>query len=293
MLRGRRLQAEFGLVSLEGCFPLAPSFDHAGPMGLSVGVCEEMLAILAPGFEPQISLGSLADLSIGVAWSGHTDPLLRARVGEVAACFGAARDLDVPFADDLVPIFMREVAEVHRDIYAEHHDLYGQNVGTKVARCLEVTDGEVEIAVRARERYREHLADLFAGIDLLLTPTLPCVPPLATVDEIELRQSYIRFTIPFNAIGAPALALPAGTAEGGLPASVQLVGPPGGDALVLAAGRRLEAAGRRPQTPAARTRTGRRSCRPRRRHHRLRCTRSDRRGDRLHGRPWLPLRLDR
>ncbi len=45
-----------------------------------------------------------------------------------------------------------------------------------------------------------------------------------------------RFTAPFNVLGWPALALPCGTAEDGLPASVQLVGRPGDDALVLAAG---------------------------------------------------------
>jgi Asp-tRNA(Asn)/Glu-tRNA(Gln) amidotransferase A subunit family amidase len=50
----------------------------------------------------------------------------------------------------------------------------------------------------------------------------------------------IRFTYPFNALGWPALALPCGDAEDGLPASVQLVGRPGDDGLVLAAGRALE-----------------------------------------------------
>jgi Asp-tRNA(Asn)/Glu-tRNA(Gln) amidotransferase A subunit family amidase len=49
----------------------------------------------------------------------------------------------------------------------------------------------------------------------------------------------IRNTFPFNALGWPALALPCGTAEDGLPASIQLVGRPGADALVLAAGERL------------------------------------------------------
>jgi Asp-tRNA(Asn)/Glu-tRNA(Gln) amidotransferase A subunit family amidase len=49
----------------------------------------------------------------------------------------------------------------------------------------------------------------------------------------------IRFTYPFNALGWPALALPCGSAEEGLPASVQIVGRPGDDALVLAAGRLL------------------------------------------------------
>src|ERR671929_360181 len=40
----------FDLVSLEGCFPLAPSFDHAGPMARSVGDRATMLEALAPGF---------------------------------------------------------------------------------------------------------------------------------------------------------------------------------------------------------------------------------------------------
>ena len=50
----------------------------------------------------------------------------------------------------------------------------------------------------------------------------------------------MRLTFPFNALGWPALALPCGPAEDGLPASVQLVGRPGDDALVLAVGELLE-----------------------------------------------------
>src|SRR5437660_492382 len=42
----------YGLVSLEGCFALAPSFDHAGPMARDVASCERMLAVLADGFAP-------------------------------------------------------------------------------------------------------------------------------------------------------------------------------------------------------------------------------------------------
>ena len=56
-----------------------------------------------------------------------------------------------------------------------------------------------------------------------------------------MRESLIHFTYPFNLLGWPALALPCGTAEDGLPASAQLVGRPGADELVLAAGALLEA----------------------------------------------------
>jgi Asp-tRNA(Asn)/Glu-tRNA(Gln) amidotransferase A subunit family amidase len=51
-----------------------------------------------------------------------------------------------------------------------------------------------------------------------------------------------RLTALFNLTGWPALALPCGAAEGGLPASVQLAAPAGGDAFVLAAGAALEQA---------------------------------------------------
>ena len=232
----------FGLVSLEGCFPLAPSFDHAGPMARSVATCAGMLAALAPGFEPLPGLDSLEELTVGVAWTADADPLVGARVEEAAALFANAHPVEVPFADELGALFTREVAETHRELFAEHRDLYGTNVGTKVARCLEVGDAQVRASARAREVYRARLGEILDGIDLLLTPTIASVPPPNTVNELQLRSRYVRFTIPFNAIGAPALALPCGLAEDGLQASVQLVGAPGEDALLLAAGELLQRA---------------------------------------------------
>ena len=86
------------------------------------------------------------------------------------------------------------------------------------------------------------MAELFGEVDLLVTPTLPFVAPLAGQDERELRGRLTQLTWPFNLLGAPALALPCGPAEDGLPASVQIAGPPGADALVLAAGALLEGA---------------------------------------------------
>jgi len=115
-------------------------------------------------------------------------------------------------------------------------------VRAKLERCLAVTDAEYDRAVAARERYRERLQAAVAEVDLVLTPTLVCVAPRVGQDELSLRDTLTRLTFPFNAGGWPALALPCGAAEDGLPASVQLAAPPGEDAPVLAAGAALERA---------------------------------------------------
>jgi aspartyl-tRNA(Asn)/glutamyl-tRNA(Gln) amidotransferase subunit A len=234
------LKATFDLVPTEGCFPLAPSFDHVGPMATTVAGCTAQLEALVPGFRPR-ELESLDELSVAVAWTDEADPLVGERVREAAAQFSRRRDVGWP-RPQIDALFMREVADVHRELYGENGELYGDNVATKIERCLGVSDAEATLAARARDEYRDQCAELLEGFDLLLTPTLPCVAPRTGVGDLALRSTLTRNTLPFNALGWPALALPCGAAEDGLPASVQLVAPAGGDALVLAAGERLAAA---------------------------------------------------
>ena len=133
-------------------------------------------------------------------------------------------------------LFMREVADVHRGLFPERADEYGENVRGKIERCTQVTGEQVEIARSARAAYRDRCDEATQAIDLLVTPTMAFVPPPADVDELTIRERGISLTFPFDSLGWPALALPCGSAEDGLPASVQLIGPPGADALVLAAG---------------------------------------------------------
>jgi Asp-tRNA(Asn)/Glu-tRNA(Gln) amidotransferase A subunit family amidase len=73
-----------------------------------------------------------------------------------------------------------------------------------------------------------------------VAPTVPFVAPPAEVDELEIRAVAISLTYPISSLGWPALALPCGPAEDGLPASVQVAAPAGEDARVLAAGGLLE-----------------------------------------------------
>jgi aspartyl-tRNA(Asn)/glutamyl-tRNA(Gln) amidotransferase subunit A len=228
-----------GLVSVEGCFPLAPSYDVVGPMASSVEGCERLLRALAPGFEPVV-LESLEELEVGIAWLDRAEPLVRRRVDEVAALFPRRRELALPLAPANRADFMREVADVHRALFPGNEQLYGENVRDKVERCLQVRDEEADAAERERADYCERVTEAVGELDLLVTPTVPFVAPPADLDELEIRAAAISHTYPISSLGWPALALPCGPAEDGLPASVQLAAPAGRDARVLAAGRLLE-----------------------------------------------------
>jgi aspartyl-tRNA(Asn)/glutamyl-tRNA(Gln) amidotransferase subunit A len=228
-----------GLVSAEGCFPLAPSYDVVGPLASSVEGCERLLRALAPGFEP-LELESLEELDVGIAWLDRADPLVRERVADAAALFPRRREIELPLAPANRADFMREVADVHRALFPGNEELYGENVRGKIERCLRVSDGVVASAERERAEYRERFLEALGELDLVVTPTVLLVAPPADADELELRLPATDHTYPFSSLGWPALALPCGPAEDGLPASVQLAAPAGGDARVLAAGRLLE-----------------------------------------------------
>jgi aspartyl-tRNA(Asn)/glutamyl-tRNA(Gln) amidotransferase subunit A len=196
----------YGLVAMDGVFPLAPSFDHAGPLALSVDACAELLDLELPAI-------ALDDLRVASAWGGV--------VGEAVA---------FPTAEAVVPAFMREVGEVHRDLYEESGELYGENIRGKVERCIAVTDGDYAAALRARAELRERAEEAVAGFDVLVTPVLSCPVPAADCVETDVRAAMTLYTFPFNALGWPALAV----------GNVQVIGRPGADALVLAAGRAFE-----------------------------------------------------
>ncbi|WP_326551497.1 amidase [Micromonospora sp. NBC_01813] len=105
--------------------------------------------------------------------------------------------------------------------------------------------------VRAADRagWRERMIGFFAdhGTDVLLTPALASVPPLATgwarrswSANMWSNIRYAPYAAPWNMAGLPALVVPAGLRPDGLPVGVQLVGPPGSELLLLAVAGQLE-----------------------------------------------------
>ena len=228
-----------GLVSLDGCWPLAASFDTAGPIAGDVEACRRMLEALVPGFAPA-ELESLEEVEVGIAWTELADPPVRELVDAAAARFPRRRRIELPLLPpETYVVFMREVAGVHRELFAENAHLYGEDVQIKVEKCLAVRDADVERGERLRREYREQAEAALDGVDLVLTPTLPILPPPlrrgVAAGDLDVREALIRFTYPFSSLGWPALALPCGEADG-LPVSLQLAGRAGADALVLAAG---------------------------------------------------------
>jgi aspartyl-tRNA(Asn)/glutamyl-tRNA(Gln) amidotransferase subunit A len=230
----------YGLVSLDGCWPLAPSYDHAGPMAMSAGECAALMGPLADLEAEPVELESIR-VAVARSWLDECDPLVRARVEAAAALFPNREDVAFPADAGDYDLFAHDVASVHEALFSEHGDEYGDEVAHKIERCLEVGETDGREAAERREAYRARCAGLLAGFDLLLTPTQPSVAPRVedAVDD-ALRERVIRFTYPFDSLGWPALALPCGPAEDGLPASVQLAAPQGADALVLGLGMALE-----------------------------------------------------
>jgi aspartyl-tRNA(Asn)/glutamyl-tRNA(Gln) amidotransferase subunit A len=205
------LKPTFGLVPVDGVFPLAPSFDHAGPMARDVAGCIELMEALAGVAVPDVAL---EDLRVASAWG---EP-----VGE---------PIEFPTFERAFPVFQREVADVHGELYAEHEELYGENIRGKIEGCLALSDAEYEAGLRARAQLREQAEAALEGFDVLVAPVLSCPVPAADCDEVAVRAAMTLYTFPFNALGWPALAV----------GDLQVVGRPGADGLVLAAGLGLEA----------------------------------------------------
>jgi aspartyl-tRNA(Asn)/glutamyl-tRNA(Gln) amidotransferase subunit A len=229
----------YALVPIDGCFPLAPSFDHVGPMARDVGSCVRMMEALVRDFVPEAV--ELGDLVVGVAWLEHASPLVAACVAEAASLFPGRREIELRLPDraDWGPAFRREALESHEGLFPERAEDYGEDVRESLEQAQGLTDADVSAANRVRERHREDAARAIDGLDLLLTPTLPVVAPLYGHGD---RTTMTEFTSLFNLVGWPALAIPCGIAEDGLPASIQVAGRAAADALVLAAGAALEQA---------------------------------------------------
>jgi len=227
-----------GLVDSAGVLPLAPSLDRIGVLAQSVADAACVATALSDSIRvqsaPRASIGVLRGLAPGVP-----DPILAAVEGTVRALARAGQrivELDAgPFdwsgaRRGALLITEVEGARVHSELL----DNPASEISPALREALEFgRRAGVERVDRARaqvERARSAVLAWLVQCDVLLLPTTPQVAfPFGT----EVPASQADFTAPASIAGAPAISLPADTAESGLPVGVQLVAGPGRDALLL------------------------------------------------------------
>jgi len=131
-----------------------------------------------------------------------------------------------------------EVYAVHKNYYANSPELYRPWMRQRLAQAATADTGAYVEDRFALERVRRTVNDVFAEVDLLITPTTP-VPPI-TIEEASnmspnpAGELWLRNTRPFNAYGLPTISIPCGFTSAGLPIGLQIAGPRFGEGRVLA-----------------------------------------------------------
>jgi amidase len=239
------LKTSYGRVPLDGVWPLAPSLDTVGPMAATVDGLVTGMALLEPGFTsaptPARRIGRLRTTARPEI-EQSVDEALKAAEFEVVTLdwdgFEAGTNI-------FTTIFLTEVWDTDHALAQAHPD----GIGDDIRQTLSMTDlfrPGLEEARSQLAAWRQTLLDLFGQVELLALPTLPTFPPrladLAPDSLINVIIEITQYTGLFNAAGIPCTAQPVPAAGTRMPASLQLVGPPRGEELLLATARRVEAA---------------------------------------------------
>jgi Asp-tRNA(Asn)/Glu-tRNA(Gln) amidotransferase A subunit family amidase len=127
----------------------------------------------------------------------------------------------------------------HSDSVAKSADMYQAETVRRIRRGESVPAPEYIRKLRELKEARRNIQHIFADVDVLVTPTTPMAAPsiaelMATPDALrpaELR--LLRNTRPFNVWGLPAISVPCGFTQGGLPIGLQIAGPHWREDVVL------------------------------------------------------------
>lgn len=175
---------------------------------------------------------------------------LRAVARSARVLGGAGHTLvkaDPPYPVNPVPALARWFASASMDAEGLDRSLLDRAARAHVEMGDRVRARDL-VQEADRDRIREDMAGFFAGVDLLVTPVL-ATPPIAAVRwgarpwarNILANVRYAPYAAPWNVVGYPAVAVPAGIhPETGTPLAVQLVAPDGGEALLLSVAAQLE-----------------------------------------------------
>ena len=256
------MKATYGRVSAYGLLPLAWSLDHVGPLTRSVLDNAHMLSAIAghdpkdansarvdaPDFAAGIERGARG-MRIGIdrdyfMYPGVVESVRAATeavIDELRRLGAAVVEVSLPELDSTretqMTIRMVESASYHRTRIREAGHLYSPGTRETLQMGEVILATQYVAALRARERFRLAMKNLFQRENLtaLISPTIPVPAPLredvwqprADMENGESpTDGFVRHVYPANLSGQPALSAPAGFTPEGLPIGYQLMGRP-------------------------------------------------------------------
>jgi aspartyl-tRNA(Asn)/glutamyl-tRNA(Gln) amidotransferase subunit A len=171
---------------------------------------------------------------------------------EVSDAFGAAvRDLEklgMERIDVSIPeiryqgtcrdvVLYVEAASYHEASLRARPEAFSERTRELLRLGLLIRGTEYLTAQRARRRVLQAFREAFKRFDVLVTPTVPVPAPRIGEETLsngeELRPALLRLVSPFNTVGFPALSLPCGYTQSGLPIGLQLAAAPFQERLLL------------------------------------------------------------
>ncbi len=252
------LKPTYGRVSIRGVIPLSASLDHVGPLAATVADAAIVLRTIAGYDATDITT---VDVPVSDYVSAMKDGAKALRVGVPRAYFFDELDSEVASAMEHalrgIEAMVANVREVKLDIstdrslqaaesyayhaenVAKHSDLYQAETLRRIRNGEKVSAAEYILRRRELEEARRNIHAAFAEVDLLVTPTTPMAAPAiadlrANAEALRPAElKLLRNTRPFNVWGLPAISVPCGFTQGGLPIGLQIAGPPWREDLVL------------------------------------------------------------
>ncbi len=260
------LKPTFGRVSLRGVIPLAWTLDHCGPIARTVGDLALVLNVMAghDPLDPSSPDMPTDDYATGIEdgvkdvrvvvptnhFFDEVDPEVDAAVREgtrVLSALGATvTEMAMPRVDLLEAqraILLTDAAAYHREHLRERAADIGADVLTRLRTGQTFTGMDYAQARRDRDELRREWIALLRQHDIILSPTtLIAAPPRDVQDAVVAAARLTANTAPFNLTGLPAISVPCGFTQTGLPIGLQLAAGPWRERLLLRVARAYEAA---------------------------------------------------
>jgi aspartyl-tRNA(Asn)/glutamyl-tRNA(Gln) amidotransferase subunit A len=261
----------YGLVSRYGVQPLGFTLDHVGPFARTVRDTAAVLNAIAgydardphsvenlvADYVPQVGC-SIRGVRIGISEEVlrnqvdiEVERATREAIARAASLGAEVRIVNLPDLDRVNTLgqvlLLAEAAAVFENCM-NRRDRFGEDVLALLdqGRLLAATD--YINAQRLRRQFQTEFRMLWSQIDCLITPAVPLAAPRlgqTTIPGTEqpLRPLLTRFSRPINVLGVPAVVLPCGVTQSGLPIGLQIVGPEFYDSQVLRVAAALEDSG--------------------------------------------------